>query len=157
MVRLGAQRGRGSLLGRGRPGDTLANYTPYIYYVYLTIILKTPNRARVSPDDHLCYSESIPNHKEPDMGSHRPLPSDPIDRAAEKRRRFKAYQKDWKQRRRVEAGRVAAANYRAGRALLLAARQLNLDLCVSLEDMSEVQLRRALQTASSWRDAAKIV
>jgi hypothetical protein len=40
--------------------------------------------------------------------------------------------------------------------LLLAARQLNLDLCVSLEDMSEVQLRRALQTASSWRDAAKI-
>jgi hypothetical protein len=84
------------------------------------------------------------------MGSHTPLPSDPIDRAAEKRRRFKAYQKGWKQRRRAEAVRIAVADSKARRVLLADAKRANLDMCVSLDDMSEVQLRKALQTLRDW-------
>jgi len=84
------------------------------------------------------------------MGKHIPLPSDPIDRAAEKRRRFKAYQKDWKQRRRAEAARIAISDAKARRALLIEARRANLDLCLSLDDMSEGQLRKALRTVRDW-------
>jgi energy-converting hydrogenase A subunit M len=87
------------------------------------------------------------------MGSHRPLPSDPIDRAAEKRRRFKAYQKDWKKRRRAEASRIAVLHSKVRLALLADARQANLDLCVSVDDMSEGQLRNALKTAKEWTSA----
>lgn len=84
------------------------------------------------------------------MGKHIPLPSDPIDRAAEKKRRFKAYQKAWKQGRREEAYRVAVADFRARRTLLEDARRASLDLCLSLDDMSEGQLRKALRTARGW-------
>jgi hypothetical protein len=84
------------------------------------------------------------------MGKHTPLPSDPIDRATEKRRRFKAYQKDWKQRRRAEAARAAISNAKVRRALLIHARQANIDLCLFLDDMSEGQLRRALRTVQEW-------
>jgi hypothetical protein len=84
------------------------------------------------------------------MGKHVPLPTDPTDRATEKRRRFKVYQKDWKRRRREEALRVAICNAKARRTLLADARRANLDLCVSVDDMSERQLRRALQTAGDW-------
>jgi hypothetical protein len=85
------------------------------------------------------------------MGRHLPLPSDPIDRATEKRRRFKAYQKDWKKRRRAEAIRTAIGDAKLRRELLSDARRANLDLCVSVDDMSEGQLRRALQIAKEWK------
>lgn len=84
------------------------------------------------------------------MGKHVPLPSDPIERATEKRRRFKAYQKDWKSRRRAEGIRAAISEAKAKRALLIEARQFNLDLCLSLDDISKSQLRRALQIVNSW-------
>jgi hypothetical protein len=87
------------------------------------------------------------------MGKHVPLPSDPTDRATEKRRRFKAYQRDWKQRRRAEAIRIAIGDAKARRALLTEARQAGLDLCLSLDDMSDRQIRRALQTARAWLSA----
>jgi hypothetical protein len=84
------------------------------------------------------------------MGRHVPLPSDPIAKAAEKRRRFKVYQKDWKKRRREERIRVAIHDLKVRRSLLAAARQANLDLCLSLDDMGEGRLRRALRIAQGW-------
>jgi hypothetical protein len=84
------------------------------------------------------------------MGKHTPLPSDPTERAAEKRRRFKAYQKEWKQRRRAEDARVNLAHARLMRALRAEARQLNLELCCSVDDMSEGRLRKAIQTVRGW-------
>ena len=84
------------------------------------------------------------------MSEHKPLPSDPVAKAAEKKRRFKVYQKDWKKRRRETAARVAIADFKASRALLADARRVNLDLCLTLDDMGDGQLRKALQTARSW-------
>lgn len=84
------------------------------------------------------------------MGKHTPLPSDPIAKAAEKKRRFKVYQKDWKARRREADRRAAASKYKGRRTLLADARRANLDLCLTLDDMGDGQLRKALQTARSW-------
>lgn len=84
------------------------------------------------------------------MGKHVPLPSDPTDRAAEKRRRFKAYQKDWKKHRRALVAKAAISDAKTRRKLLAEANSAHLDLCVSLDDMSERQLLRALQVAEGW-------
>ena len=85
------------------------------------------------------------------MGRHRPLPSDPTERAAEKRRRFAAYRSAWKKRRRAAelARKISAARGRVE--LLRAAKRAHIDLCVScaLDDMSNDQLRAALQFAKS--------
>lgn len=44
------------------------------------------------------------------MSKHVPLPSDPVAKAAEKKRRFKVYQKAWKQARsQAERARKVAA------------------------------------------------
>jgi hypothetical protein len=49
------------------------------------------------------------------MGKHTPLPSDPIAKAAEKKRRFKVYQKDWKKKRRERDLREAIAKAKSKR------------------------------------------
>jgi hypothetical protein len=84
------------------------------------------------------------------MGRHSPLPSDPIAKAAEKRRRFKAYQKEWKRRRAAEDREKSVSKTKHRRALLAEARHAALDLCLTVDHMSNEQLRRALLTVQGW-------
>ena len=79
------------------------------------------------------------------MGKHIPLPTDPTERAAEKKRRFAAYRSAWQKRQRAAelARKISTARGRVS--LLRAARRAHIDLCVSaLEDMTNDQLRAAL-------------
>src|ERR1700694_949296 len=68
-----------------------------------------------SPPHPLCYTGKCTQHKETDMGKHVPLPSDPVAKAAEKKRRFKVYQKAWKigarQHQRAQRNAKLAAAY----------------------------------------------
>jgi len=50
------------------------------------------------------------------MGKHTPLPSDPIAKAAEKKRRFKIYHREWKKRRRERDLREAVSKAKSKRA-----------------------------------------
>lgn len=80
------------------------------------------------------------------MGKHTPLPSDPVARAAEKKRRFSVYHREWKRRRRAADVRERVAKALRRRDLERAARRAGVDLCVSsLSDMSTEQLRKALE------------
>jgi sugar diacid utilization regulator len=80
------------------------------------------------------------------MGKHVPLPSDPTAKAAEKKRRFKLYQKAWKKRRRESDIRERIVNAKNRRELEQAARRAHIDLCVSsVSDMTTKQLKAALQ------------
>jgi hypothetical protein len=80
------------------------------------------------------------------VGKHTPLPSDPVAKAAEKKRRFKIYQKAWKKRRAQQDREQRVAAHRRRRGLEQAARQANIDLCVTaIGDMTERQLLDALQ------------
>jgi hypothetical protein len=65
------------------------------------------------------------------MTKHVPLPSDPVAKAAEKRRRFKEYQKGWVRQRRDKRNAKLVAAYLRQRA----------------EDQEELALRKA------WRKA----
>jgi hypothetical protein len=86
------------------------------------------------------------------MGKHTPLPSEPVAKAAEKRRRFKIYQKEWKKRRRASDVRERVAKAIRRRDLEQAARRANIDLCVSsISDMTISQLRAALQFVADRR------
>jgi hypothetical protein len=84
------------------------------------------------------------------MGKHIPLPSDPIAKAAEKKRRFKVYQKAWKTKRAQIRCEMGAAAYRQRRSVLQSARQANIDLCLDLNDLTIRQLNAAIQTARRW-------
>lgn len=84
------------------------------------------------------------------MGKHTPLPTDPIARAAEKKRRFAAYRREYKQRKRRERVQLAVIAAKRRRSLQLAARQANIDLALDLNDMTDKQLRTALEVAERW-------
>ena len=88
------------------------------------------------------------------MGRHVWLPLDPVAKAAEKKRRFKAYQKEWKQRRRAESARKTISAYRLRRELARAAGRLNIDLCLELGDLTVEQLRKSIATAEGWIEGA---
>jgi hypothetical protein len=84
------------------------------------------------------------------MGTkHRPLPSDPDAKAAEKKRRFKIYRREWQRRKRQElrAQKIRQAFDR--RDLELAARRAGIDLCVDLRDLSSKQLRSIIERVRS--------
>ena len=83
------------------------------------------------------------------MGKHTPLPTDPVARAAEKKRRFAAYHKEWRANRRAtmrgQMISMAVSKARARRELEAACKRAHVDLCVtSIEDMSVAQLKAAL-------------
>lgn len=82
------------------------------------------------------------------MTKHTPLPSDPDAKAAEKRRRFAVYHKAWRERRRLKLRREALARHTTRREMLADARDLHLDLCLPLADMSDQQLRAAIETVT---------
>jgi hypothetical protein len=85
------------------------------------------------------------------MSKHTPLPSDPVAKAAEKKRRFAVYRRGWRQRRR-EARKEAKIAYALGKLKLQrAARQLCIDLCLDLQDLTPKQLSAAIRTAEGWR------
>ena len=88
------------------------------------------------------------------MGKHRPLPSDPVAKAAEKRRRFAEYRREWQKRHRKAARdhkiAVAVARHRVWRELAQAARRLNIDLCLELGDLTVEQLQKNIRTAERW-------
>jgi hypothetical protein len=85
------------------------------------------------------------------MGRHVPLPEEPDAKAAEKRRRFKVYRREWQKRKRqrLKAEKFQRAVERSQ--LRLAARRANLDLCIDL-DVSSRELRRALEIAKAWEE-----
>jgi hypothetical protein len=84
------------------------------------------------------------------MGKHVPLPSDPIERAAEKKRRFSVYRCQYQRhQRKLEKERKVTA-YRQRRELAQAARRLNIDLCLDLNDLTLEQFRKNISTAERW-------
>ena len=84
------------------------------------------------------------------MGKHIPLPSDPTERAAEKKRRFAVYRCQYqKHQRKLEKERKVTA-YRQRRELAQAARRLNIDLCLDLDDLTLEQFRKNIGTAERW-------
>jgi hypothetical protein len=84
------------------------------------------------------------------MGKHVPLPSDPVAKAAEKKRRFAVYRREWKQRQKRLSHEQQAAQYRTRRELQQRAARLHIDLCLVLGDLTIEQLRNAIHTAESW-------
>ena len=84
------------------------------------------------------------------MGKHVALPSDPVARAAEKKRRFSVYRCQYqKHQRKLEKERKAAAYWRRSE-LAQAARRLNIDLCLELGDLTVEQLQKNIRTVERW-------
>jgi hypothetical protein len=77
------------------------------------------------------------------MGKHTPLPSDPEARAAEKRRRFAVYRREWKRRKKAE---LRARKIQAKQDLLRAAERLGLDLCFDIRRMHDTELRWRIES-----------
>jgi predicted CoA-binding protein len=79
------------------------------------------------------------------MGKHVPLPTDPIAKAAEKKRRFAAYRKAWKARTKAAWRQKKIAEARARRDLEQACIRAHVDLCCDPKDMTLKQLKAALE------------
>jgi hypothetical protein len=85
------------------------------------------------------------------MGTkHRPLPSDPDARAAEKRLRFKIYRREWQRRKRQETRAQKIQRAFERRDLEMAARRANLDLVLDMCESSKT-IRRWLEAAKTWQ------
>jgi len=82
------------------------------------------------------------------MGKHVPLPSDPVERATEKKRRFKIYKREWKRRARARERQEQAERYIQRRRLLQGCLRAHVDLCGPIEDWTNRQLREALEFIS---------
>ena len=86
------------------------------------------------------------------MGKHRqprrPLPDDPDEKIAERKRRFAAYRKLWKAERRERERAENLQKFRARRALLVAAHKAGFDLVTIIEDMTDQQIQKALRVYS---------
>lgn len=69
------------------------------------------------------------------MGKHAPLPSDPVARVAEKKRRFAAYNKAWRKRRDAAQRVRLADKYKRQR------------------DADQAERQAELQARAAWRRA----
>jgi hypothetical protein len=85
------------------------------------------------------------------MSKHTPLPSDPVAKATEKKRRFAVYRREWRQRRRRARKEAKIADALGKLKLQRAARQLCIDLCLDLQDLTPKQLSAAVRAAESLR------
>lgn len=81
------------------------------------------------------------------MGKHTPLPTDPDARAAEKKRRFAAYHREWRLRRRAMQREQALAKAKTRMKLLRAAHRAGIDLVLGPHNLTNKQLKAAIAKA----------